>query len=433
MPVAPRVRIVVGEGSDARTIQGFESYRVRQDLRQMAASFVLTMKPAPSKADFDLIFGYNRRVTIEVDGTPQIVGRCDSFSMRDTRTGGSALTITGADLLGQPARCSLPLGFSVSGLTIQQTIAAALRDACLDVGGEELEIIGSNDANRDTIGRRMRREPIPVDPGEYDEWYVGEPPGWDESPATGHLAHGRAGERAGERQWDRVWDPSTDSYIPRYAPHGYRTITLTDRDDRQLTPMPGELVGQFIARVCEHHRLLCLLSADGQVILTRPRTDQAVLMRLHRGGAMDTGAIVASGWDWKPGDQVARQTVCGRVSRRGETKVFVTETDDDLVGRGWKLSRTEVDDGLRDTEKATNKAIRLMRDAQLGSWEYTCTLSGHAVGGCLPGVDMLYEVTDPRRGLEGEVLYCIARDFSRSRSGGTSVDLTLVRPGTLLT
>ncbi len=432
MPVAPRVRLVVGEGPSATTIQGWNSYRVRQDLRQLAASFVLTMQPDPGRTEIDRIFGANPLCTVEVDGTPQIEGRCDAFSSRDSRTGGSALTVTGADLLGQPSRWSLPLGFSVTGMTIKDSIAEALRESCLAVHGSVPEIVASNDANRDAIGRRRRMVPIPVDPGEYDEWYVGQPPGWDESPAVGHLSHGRAGERAGERQWDRVWDPSVEDYVPRYAPHGYREIVLTDRDDRQVSPMPGELVGQFIARVCEHHRILCLLSADGKVVLTRPRADTAVLMRLHRGGRMDSGAIKDSEWDWRPGDQVSEQVVCGRVSRRGETQVEETERDADLWDAGWKLRRIEADDGLRDTEKAKNKAIRLLRDAQLGSWEYKCTLSGHAVGACLPGVDMLYQVDDPRRGLNGDVLYCIARDFSRTKQGGTEVSLTLVRPGLLL-
>lgn len=396
-----RVRLVLDDGT---VVDRFEEYRIRQDIRQAGASFVLTTKPL----DMDLVDHLLERpeCQIEVDGTPRITGRVGNCRCVDDRKEGSYANITGEDLLGVAVKSSLRRRFSAAGLSVKDSIASALAPY-------ELGVIGSNDANRELIGHRVVRRPVEDRVQEYRA--IGYSP-------SGVMQYGWVD---GETRGYRYTQDSHGRYVREM-----RETTLLDRDQRELQPQPGEKIGSWIAKICEEHKLLVWLTGDGVVCVTRPRYDQVNIPRIIMGGAPGEGAVERAAWDRAPIDLFATIEVCGRVGRTGDANVVGTATDQDLIDKRWISYLLEVDDSLRDLEKANARAARLMHDLQLGAETYTVTLSGHGILDALPAVDMMFHVQHPKFHFE-EDLYCIAVDFVKSRQRGTVCDVTLVRPGLL--
>lgn len=403
-----RVSLVLDDGTE---VHGFDEYRIRQDIRVAGGSFTATLGPVRDPSLPNLLLR-SRRVTVTVDGTPQILGRIGEADCRGSRSG-SQMAISGLDLLGIACRSALPLGFSVAGMTCSEALAAALATV-FDDGPPE--VIGSNDANRQAIGTRQITRPELFHGrrwegagwGGYEEW----------------VASGRRSTEGGE------W-VDYDYYLAELNAAGQyvtrtKTTTVTDRDDRELVPMPGENIGSWVGRLCEHHRLLCWATGDGKVVLGRPRYDQLVLP-LRWGGAGQEGTIQEGGPLVRPIDAVARQQVAGRVGRHGEAAIFTEATDELLWAAGWRTLDVQIDEGLRDLAAAEAKAARLLHDSQQEWWAYRARLAGHAIGRHLPAYDMMFHLSDPRWDVDSD-LYCVAREFAKSRQGGTTTDLTLVRP-----
>jgi prophage tail gpP-like protein len=388
-----RVSIVLADGTE---VQGFDEYRIRQDIRIAGGSFTAMLSPVrdPGLAESMLL---SRRTTVLVDGAPQFVGRVGEADCRGSRSG-SQMAITGMDLLGIACRSALPLGFSVAGMTCREALAAALATV---FGDETPEVIGTNDANRELVSVRRVGVPEPSDPHQ-----------------RGH-ARGLPDDYI---PWMQVASPSR-------LVRSDRVTELMDRDERELLPMPGENIGSWVARVCEHYRLLCWATGDGKIVLGRPRYDQTVIP-LRWGGPGQEGTIQEGGPLLKPIDAVARQQVAGRVGRHGEAAIFTEATDDLLVAAGWRTLDVQVDEGLRDLAAAAAKAARLIHDSQLDWWTFRARLAGHAIGLRLPTFDMMFHVNQPLWNVDSD-LYCAAREFAKSRDGGTVADLTLVRPNLL--
>lgn len=402
-----RVSLVLADGTE---VQGFDEYRIRQDIRVAGGSFTATLGPVrdPTLAETVRL---SRRTTVLVDGTPQIVGRVGESDCKGSRAG-TQMAITGMDLLGIACRSSLPLGFSAAGMTCREALSAALETV---YGDDTPEVIGSNDENRELVTTRRIREDY------YDR------------SSTGPL---RVAEATEGYEWTVGNQHLRDEYMWWLQEAGRvrlvnatREVEVPDRDARELLPMPGEKIGSWLGRICEHYRLLCWATGDGKVVLGRPRYDQTVIP-LRWGGPGQEGTLQEGGPLVRPIDGVARQQVSGRVGRHGESAIFTEATDDLLVAAGWTTLDVQVDEGLRDLAAAEAKAARLIHDSQLSWWSYRARLAGHAIGRRLPTFDMMFHVSDPRWLVDAD-LYCAAREFSKSRMSGTNVDLTLVRPNLL--
>lgn len=399
-----RVTIVLADGTE---IQGFDEYRIRQNIEEAGGSFTATLAPVYDPGIAEAVRA-SPRTTVLVDGAPQIVGRVGEADCQADRNG-SQMAITGMDLLGLACRSALPLGFSAAGMTCVEALTAAFAPW-------GLEVILSNDENRELVSTRRIRE-------DY----------WDQDQLGSPVRVAEATEgyewTVGNRHLNDVYMQWLHEAGRVRLVNATREIEVPSRDERELLPMPGEKIGSWVGRICEHYRLLCWLTGDGKVVLGRPRYDQAVIP-LQRGGVGQEGTIQSGGPLVKPIDQPARQQVTGRVGRHGETPIFAEATDAVLLAADWKTLAVEADEGLRDLAAAQAKADRLMHDAQLHSWVYRARLAGHAIGRRLPCPDMMFHVTDAKWAVDAD-LYCTARTFAKGRMSGTVVDLTLVRPNLL--
>lgn len=403
-----RVSIVLADGTE---IQGFEEYRIRQNIEEAGGSFTATLAPV-SDPDLANLVLLSPRLTVYVDGAPIIVGRAGEADCQATREG-SQMAITGMDLLGIACRSALPLGFSAAGMTCREALAAALATV---YGDEAPEVIGSNDENRELVSTRRVRQ---------DYW---DPASLGTRPRVADAAEGYEWTVGNQHLRDTYMWWLQEAGLVRLV-NAAREVEVPNRDERELYPYPNEKIGSWVARICEHYRLLCWATGDGKVVLGRPRYDQTVIP-LQRGGNGEEGTIQSGGPLVKPIDQPARQQVTGRVGRHGATTVFAEATDAALLAAGWRTLDVQTDEGLHDQAAAEAKAARLLHDAQLQSWRYRARLAGHAIGRRLPTFDMMFHVTDPKWMVDAD-LYCLARDFEKTRPGGTVVSLTLVRPNLL--
>lgn len=405
-----RVSLIVEDGTSAGlTLRGFETYRIRNDVRQMGASFDGKLAPIDDPAVLEPLLRHPK-VRIEVDGTPTFKGWVVGTDSQADR-GGSWSNIQCQDFLGYACRWDLPRGFSVTNLSIEEAFRAALARYM----PADTAYLGSNDANRQLVGTRRVRVPDGTPAGVYGET------GYNE---RGEMTYGYVA--TGPMTYRYSLDPGTGLYVRET-----KEVTITDRDDREIVPQPGQTVGGFLREVCEHHRLLCWQAGDGSIVITRPRYDQNALVTLARGEVAVEGTIESGGWTRNPGDQPAEMETCGRVGRKGEAKALVAAQDPVLYADGWRGFKLVIDEDLRDLDAATERSRRAMHDAQLPTNEYRCRVSGHGFGTYLLAPDTLMHVRDPKWGTD-EDLYCLAREWSKSRENGTETSLILAPPGLLL-
>jgi len=426
-----RVSLILEDGSEAGLVlRGFENYRIRNDVRQMGASFDGKLAPID---DPDLLIPLKRkpRIRVEVDGTPMFRGLIVGVQGQADRSGSYA-NISCQDYLGYACKWDLLPGFTALNLSIEEAFAAALGRYMPD----GTKYIGSNDANRQAIGTRSVEQAIVFHGRRFEATEPGGGWGGYEAYAAERTRRAALGlpPPSGAGEWidydytiadfrSAGW-PTGGQYVTRT-----KTLTLTDRDDRELVPHVGQTVGGFLREVCEHHRLLCWQAGDGSIIITRPRYDQNALITLARGEVAVEGTIESGGWTVNPGDQPAEMDTLGH--GRGAEKVKVNARDAGLWAAGWRGYRAVVDENLRDLAAAQERSRRALHDAQLPTYEYHCRISGHGYGTYLFAPDSLMHVRDPKWRTDQD-LYCITREWSKGRPAGTATELILVPPGLLL-
>jgi prophage tail gpP-like protein len=406
-----RIQLILSDGS---VVTGFDSYRIRSDMRQMASSFILTLKPFDNKDAIDALIA-DPNVTIKVDGTSIIKGRVGQPDIGEGRQEGSYCNITGEDLLGIATKSNLPRGFSVANKSIKEAVESAL-----DPWG--LKVIASNDTNRDliTVRKVVRSVPAPLDVVPEDT--IVRPGRPQITPEGGFNDYST---------WERMnyWTGWTEQEVSHLqSVQRYKTVSVADKDERQLAPNPGENIGTWIARICEYYKLLCWLSAAGEVILTRPRYDQINMPVIRTGGPNVEGAVQRIEWSRKPIDGSTIIEVCGRCGHDGDTNTIGKAENTELIAANWHNYKLVVEESLHNPEEAQKKAERILHDEEVNNNQITCTISGHAIGPSLIAPDRMVHINWPLAEID-EDWYCIARDFIKSRDRGTVCDLTFVKTG----
>lgn len=417
------VQLLVGEGQE-RFDRCWKSYSIDQDVRNYGASWRLTCGPADSTVAQRLIFllTSDPTIVVKLDGTTLATGRVVDLEIGGDRSPqGSYVNVSGTDALGLAVRSQLPLGFPRSGGTLQRnmTLAEVISTA---LAPWDVAVTGTNEINRAAVTTRLVRVP----PEEATaEGRAPQSTRWVTAPGGG-----------------RYLDPSgaTPTYRDSTSSVGATAGIMTGPeklrevyDDRAIMSLPGQTVGDWLTKVLKDQGLLAWGTATGEVFIGSPNYGTGSVLTVERkeigNGPPEEGTILDGKWIRRYGDQPTHIYVSGRVGRNGATRVSYEATDDTLVALGWHMRRVESDDKIRSQAKAQERAEELLREAQLQSYVYECTIAGHGVGVALPAIDCMITVKDPLCGLNGVPLYCIARSFEYGPPPtGASVNLTLVRP-----
>jgi prophage tail gpP-like protein len=382
------VRLVVAGVSHTR----WTSFEVQQDVRSWPMDWRFTASPVVAEDVRQLCTDVRNAapVEVDVDGTTVAVGQIVDIERGIDRQRGTYATIAGTGPLGPTTSAAMPLGHDIRGMTIRDAVTSALSPW-------DIEVIGSNAANRSACTTRTQRV---SSPGQSEI----------------HEVDGAGGTR-----------------IEATAAEADTSRIITVPDDRAVRARPGESVADWLNRFLRQVGMLCWETATGKVFVglpdyTMPALFTVVVPATPVLSEPTEGQIVSSKLIEKPGDQATSVTVTGRIGRGGATAISATATDAALVDAGWHSPRIITDDKLRDLAKAQARADQSLRAEQLGSYVYEVTIAGHGVGRFLPAIDTMINVRDEVCEIR-ETLWCAGRKFVFDRDKGASVQLTLVRPG----
>lgn len=349
-------------------------------------------------------------VELRLNGVVQATGYIDSIDISASHEGGRVWRIEGRDALAQAVdACADP----TQSLKEGQTLADALKTIFKDFGwSDDKHFAVSDDANIDVKSSKARAK------------------------------------------------------TKRSEAKGFSRRALRQYKLHQTRPYMHESVFEFASRITQRLGLWLWASADGKtLIVDQPDFAQEPLQRLDRNAKGSTNVLDGT-VKRDVTDQITHLVADGysgggefgksRVKIIMENKAVKPKTPPDLskyVAAGavivngpdfpkqnvMTVPRARVlfghDDESQDIDQLTSYARREMALAQRKSLTARYTVEGHGQNtpdGFIPWiVNTTVQVEDEAAGLS-EILYVLGRTFRKSRSGGTSTHLDLIRLNTLV-
>lgn len=391
-------------------IERFNEYSFNSDFLKPtdAFSFTIGAEQLPDKVKYALNVG--SAVTLAINDIVQASGYIDSIEIHASRGSGSTWRVEGRDLLAQAVDACAP---PTQSLKAGQTLTDALKTLFKPFGWhreDQFEV--SNEANRDVRTNKFRSKS-------------------KRSEAKGF------GRRA----------------LKQYKIH-------------QLRPYPRESVFDFASRLTQRFGLWLWCSADGRtLIVAEPDFDQEPTYKLFRNKSGTTNILDGSvkfDMSEQPTHIIADSYSGGGEFGKGVVKCILANTVmtapealdiSQYVKAGAKVlggptfpvsssvesPRTRVlylhDDESQNAEQLEAFVRREMALLQRKSLVVHYTVEGH--GQLINNifvpwdVDTVVDVNDEVAGLR-EKLYVLSRTFNKSRSGGTTTNLELIRLNTLV-
>jgi prophage tail gpP-like protein len=303
----------------------------------------------------------------------------------------------------------------------------------------------------------------------------------DMSIITGY-AHGRGGAQTRTSVVKEVTGRTPVNSTRAELTYTSKTVTQVISYDRpdlkkipldQLKPKLGDGAMQVIERLLSRLSLVMWAAADGSgVIVDRPRFDREPVHRLVRkfdggdennildgtkdvNGEVQPSCVVAvgqsSGADMAktrlkcvavnelvavyPGGALAPSVLATIANYPGIRVLPLREQlippTDRIVGRRKPVPMFVKDDESKTLEQLVAFARRKLAEKQRAYLSVTYSVKGHAYDGRFPwAVNTMVDVDDDFLGVH-EPLWCMSRTFSKSRRGGTTTEVRLIKPYTL--
>lgn len=207
---------------------------------------------------------------------------------------------------------------------------------------------------------------------------------------------------------------------------------------------PGTKVWQLADQLCRRHGYLLYTAPAGDgvgLVIDRPAYDSEVLYQLTRRRQPDgtSRATILGGWRELDGKNVpTRAVVFGHSAHasREDARHRAEVENDRLTGaRFAEVSQSRPwyrrDPRARTPQQATQRARRLLADANASLDVYTCTAQGFGQGRRLFAANAMARVDDDESGARGDWLVTQVA-MTRSRARGTTTSLRLVPKNALL-
>lgn len=214
----------------------------------------------------------------------------------------------------------------------------------------------------------------------------------------------------------------------------------TKKAKRALKSHIGERWYEFVKRELDRAGLFLWAGADGNYILSAPKTDQAPAYRILRRRGETRNAVSVTSASFND-DTVGRYTEAvlfggGGGRKLGHAKIKGTQTDAEMVSYGFKRPLVIRDAHVSTPEQAEFFARRKLAETRRAGWALSYTVSGHTIPSLLDSgaratwcPDTMVNVQDEEFGIEGD--FYIEKVVYR-RSPATTCDLTLSRPADLV-
>ena len=397
-------------------IKDWISYRYNENFLTPSDSFSFVLEDAYFDAVTQAAVIPGAKVTLSIEGNVQCTGYIDSVEKHASRSAGTVWTINGRDVLGQAVDSGIDPSFTFkAGLTLDQFLAAVFA-----------------------------------------------PFGWPNITNFNDDNSGKRGVISGQKRPAQI--SKKGKILKKFALH-------------QLRPYAREGAYEFAARVCQRQGLWIWPSADGQqLIVGKPDFEQSpitLLQRLNNGQGTNVlegsvkydvsnqpNIIVADGHGGggEFGHSKLQAYMVNPAVQYRPLGVFSgasdSKADADFAAFRTRFSRAQPiapkhpygfaplytptlrvmylhDDESKTPEELTNYLYREMALKIRQSVSANYTVYGHGQlaldGSFTPWtVNTIVDVQDEVGGLS-EPMWVLGRTFNKSRRGGTTTDLELIR------
>src|SRR6478736_4376287 len=410
----------------SQTISRWKSYTIQHRFLAPSATFTMVIGGKEVSAEVLAALKPGLKVEFRIGGNVQFSGYLDTYTTSADRQNGTEVTISGRDLMAPVIDACADYTIKVNAKDKLSTVVAKFLEP-FDFGGVEFD----NRANVEVIQGHFSGRKLP-------------------EPHTG--GH-RQRHRTRHRKKTSGWETSL------------------------LVPFPGEGTYEFLNRLLVREGLYLWARADtqngkGTAVVSVPDVfstpDYSVnFLREGRSNVLEASCTR----DWK--DQPSIVFVSGANRHegysRGKHKCFIQnpfssiDPDDQTTAYYTEINRLKKKHGnarelvvalqtaqwkylllnpvarptfLVAPEGETPSQVeffarRYLADKMRKHFTYTCTVDGHtSPEGLVWAVDSIVRVKDEYNNVD-ENLYIIGKTFQKSRGGGTTTKLEMVRPESL--
>lgn len=201
----------------------------------------------------------------------------------------------------------------------------------------------------------------------------------------------------------------------------------------EARPHPGETEYAFLDRHARNVGVMMWMSADGDLIFSRPDYSQDVLFRLtrKRKGGAGLNNIISGGARRNTANSATSVRAYGHTTGRGDFKEQVRSSAS-LPSGSYVWPRVKVfrDGNAKSGERAKREAQRALSRANTNILTCEYTMRDHGQNGILYCPDTLAEIDDDVADVHG-VFYVVGRKINKSLSG-TFTTLQLVPKGAIV-
>jgi prophage tail gpP-like protein len=363
-----------------------QSYNVKLGVFEQPGTFSATLGDRGEFKALAKSFPPRSFYAVHINGRRVQVGYTDGFS----KGSGTEITVQGREILSKLIDSEVS-----SEKTFKDTTYLDLtKQALVEVGLPEVQVIGDNEAHRKAV--------------------------------TGHTLQVSLRHATEEEQ--EVISEETDRKVVRN--------TLRAKVDSTWWA--------FLVEQYRREGLFLWADVDGNVILSTPNADQVPLYRFYRMIGEHQSNILEDDWSIDVSNRHSECRVYGRTAKgkHGVGKFYASFIDDEMVallnpeghrsdGGKIKQLKTIRDSAVRSDAQAINLARREIADERRNSWKLSYTLQGHSIesGGnkLLIAPDTVADVVDEENGIES-ALYIASVEYAGDDETGTVTKCMMMRP-----
>lgn len=408
-------------------IDTWKSIRVEHDLLSPADSFDLSfdvpswdprMEPVPIVQRLREMAKRRQRVQLHIDGALQLTGYMDRVQGSEDNSGPS-VRVVGRDVGGQVVDASMPLGFNIVGLTLEEVLTEVLSKWSIPV------VIG-NAGNRKLLTLKKKAYTLSSEQATGSDIKKFK---WYKNVENVEITNYEATEETGAGL------AYSDTYLTYY------TAAVKQRKlASELKVEPEDTRWDWIKRLLKTQNLMGWFSADGSFVVASPNYDQDPLF--HVTNAVETPGVprlrdrtpdmnnVESGdMAENPGQRYSAVYV---MARQGKNAIRGEAHDTELEALGVDRPLYHVDDEVHDIEEANRLALRLLQESWIKGCTYDYKLTGFGQGDRLFAFDTVFDVHDdsPARYVH-ELLYCTSLTQRYDSDTGPTTDIRLQPKGVI--
>lgn len=420
---------VVSVEVGGHAIESWSEYSVMSDLLSPSDGFQLRfdvggdgvqeVSTARDRLRDVLAPGSDVKIFVERQGVRslQLTGVIDEVEVTSSRERGTSFEISGRDLasLLVDSTCEVKLGRGTTA-TFLDVVRAAVEPFGIPIASD-------NGANRDLLTGRAVRVPEA------------------RRNAEGARTHGVSPDAYGRRQRARaarlgVPIDTLAGQTPSASARRRASNRLAPGDVERLQvsearPGTAETIWEFLDRHARRLGLLMWFSADGWLVVTAPRYDQAPAARLVQRFVSvddDPNNVISGSVVRNVSESYSVVKVFGRGADR--RSVVATTVDPELPD-GYQKTLVVRDKSVRTTDEAVRRGNREVARGRARSLTCSYVVHDHGQGQLLFATDTIVSVCDEVCGVT-EDMYCVSRTFRRTREHGTTTELRLVRKGAIV-